>query len=419
MEKYADSESYWNVSHNNPFNFDDDRHLEPGTILDSKKTATLETHSLNYSEASNSSLLDVLPKECVRLILKEQTYDMHVSPKIQMSDMQTSSGTLTLSNKLISGETVLIENYRSIREKMNLLDTALASGGGDSVCGIIMFLKKTLSPDQFIDIISKRPTAIDHYVSYLMEVQSPKSFETLCSVGRYVEAVLFLIIFLQKKQDISLSKRVYRKILDSPNIAKKIPTIYYRIMCSFCNLLNKFESKTEKLPDILNTNSSPVEFLYAFSRNSRNWEKNVLSKFSLENYISTSQYQWTILNERVTSGASIDFEKLFEIFLYQVLTQQQFRVSFAVNTAIIRLAELQAPTAVMSFFVDKIRNPNQKLKISEQLSSVKEIVDSLVAIKDVNTLLLLNKFLQEPEDKLYCEQAVQNIKNNKESSLKL
>lgn len=55
-----------------------------------------------------------------------------------------------------------------MHEKENLLDEAIKGGNGDAILAIVLFLKQTLKKSHFNTILQARPTAVKHYINYLL-----------------------------------------------------------------------------------------------------------------------------------------------------------------------------------------------------------------------------------------------------------
>lgn len=70
--------------------------------------------------------------------------------------------------KMINGHKFVLENYRTLEEKLALLDSAIETCDGNVILNIILFLKQTLKTNIFYMNLSKRKMALRHYISYLM-----------------------------------------------------------------------------------------------------------------------------------------------------------------------------------------------------------------------------------------------------------
>lgn len=74
----------------------------------------------------------------------------------------------TIITKMLMKKPYSLECFRALHEKEQLLDEAIASGNGDAVLAIVLFLLKTLKTKYFNGILQTRPVAVRHYVNHLL-----------------------------------------------------------------------------------------------------------------------------------------------------------------------------------------------------------------------------------------------------------
>lgn len=78
-----------------------------------------------------------------------------------------------------------LENYRSLEEKLALLDQALNFYDSNAVIIAILHMKHTLGDNIFVQELASKPEAVDQYVAYLMENQNWREcLDLLDAVGR-------------------------------------------------------------------------------------------------------------------------------------------------------------------------------------------------------------------------------------------
>ncbi|XP_054758201.2 spermatogenesis-defective protein 39 homolog [Lytechinus pictus] len=96
-------------------------------------------------------------------------------------------------SRIITGERYSLEPYKSLKDKMTLLDAAIGFHDGNAIIAIVMFLKKTLSKTIFHQELSKRPEAVNQYISFLKSYQSKEESVAaeLGALGRVEEAALW------------------------------------------------------------------------------------------------------------------------------------------------------------------------------------------------------------------------------------
>uniref|UniRef100_A0A914HYI0 Uncharacterized protein n=1 Tax=Globodera rostochiensis TaxID=31243 RepID=A0A914HYI0_GLORO len=73
------------------------------------------------------------------------------------------------ARRLCRAEPVALDLYKSHREKMELLQAALAECDWDGIMTVLLFIKRTLSNALFRQCLMEHPKAARHYITYLRE----------------------------------------------------------------------------------------------------------------------------------------------------------------------------------------------------------------------------------------------------------
>lgn len=115
----------------------------------------------------------------LKTILEEQSRNDPALPKnITIEDevkvlrrehlerMQGAPANVTVT-KMILGKHCSLENYKSIKDKEELLIEAISSKNGDAILHVILFLSKTLKKKLFYSILQSYPIALNYFVNYL------------------------------------------------------------------------------------------------------------------------------------------------------------------------------------------------------------------------------------------------------------
>lgn len=93
--------------------------------------------------------------------------------------------------RLLKGEPITLDLYRSKKQKLELLDSAIDSFDGNAVIAVVLFLRRSLSESIFREILLRKPVAANHYLAYLKEIQNYDQLAvTLFSLGRNDEAAM-------------------------------------------------------------------------------------------------------------------------------------------------------------------------------------------------------------------------------------
>jgi hypothetical protein len=70
---------------------------------------------------------------------------------------------------MFHGENCLLNTYRTLENKLQMLDAALDIGDGNIIISVILFLNQTLNSNIFFTQLSKRKVAIKHYANHIIE----------------------------------------------------------------------------------------------------------------------------------------------------------------------------------------------------------------------------------------------------------
>ncbi|CAH1791215.1 unnamed protein product, partial [Owenia fusiformis] len=93
--------------------------------------------------------------------------------------------------RIICGQQYSLEMYKSKDDKVALLDAAIKLHDGNAITAAVLFLKKTIKPSMFNQILMMRPSAIEHYLNYLKKhYDFIELVDILGMLGRTEEAAM-------------------------------------------------------------------------------------------------------------------------------------------------------------------------------------------------------------------------------------
>lgn len=415
-----DGDDYWNTSLNKSFSFDDD--IEEKLIDDNVSEIS------NVSSSTTINLNLIISDEDLQTILEDQMITEPIFPKVSLEEeVKILRRKLHEShycpvavtvNKLLLGKPCSLSIYKSLKEKEDLLDEVISCGNGDAILEVTLFLKHTLKPMLFNNILKTRPSAADHYIDNLnTTMKVGEASEILIMMSRHQEAAI-----LQFKAAAS-SKNVIQKL----ESLKKIRELFNQPACNpflaqqVSNYISLLELQiNERLyfqpHDILE--KSVIETLYFCCEKFNKWADPTSSSLTnpykiVENFgITPAQFEWVALNERGKSQAWRDLEGLFE--KKSVLKKKSFSIHIPLELAIIRLYQLRAPQAALNSFLQHVDDPERRLALSKKVSAIHSIVESLVHLKDKSALEEFKETLASgTAEYFYAEKAITTLANTK------
>ncbi|CAI4222536.1 unnamed protein product [Auanema sp. JU1783] len=151
----------------------------------------------------------------------------------------TAVGVHEAVRRLLKGEPVSLEFYRSKNDKVQLLDAAIDMVDGNVIQTVVLFLQQTLSDSIFRDILLRKPEAAEEYILYLKKVRDyDELVNTLFALGRNADAAMveFSAAIKNKviNQKIQALKKCTRSAFSDP------------FLSSEANLVNDYISLLER-----------------------------------------------------------------------------------------------------------------------------------------------------------------------------
>ncbi|KAM9293962.1 spermatogenesis-defective protein 39 homolog [Gastrophryne carolinensis] len=113
----------------------------------------------------------------------------HYAPDLRKprSEYQDYSGDWSLEDTVLrmsKGKGCSLERFRSLRDKLQLLDEAVRSHDGNVITAVLIFLKKTLRSEILFRELKVRQEALRHFIHFLKETSEQ---QLLLELFRYLE----------------------------------------------------------------------------------------------------------------------------------------------------------------------------------------------------------------------------------------
>ncbi|XP_050088443.1 vacuolar protein sorting-associated protein 16B [Anopheles aquasalis] len=445
-------EDYWNDSTNKSFNFDED------------DVAVLEVPSGNGSSNNKRSLFGedtpsevaygnaqtelplhmVISDENLELILQEQSRNEMTIPKgitleeevkllrKKIQEFRYAPSTVSVLRKLILGQPCSLEMFRSMSEKEQLLDQAIASGSGNAILKVLLFLDRTLKKKLFYSLLQMRPEAVHHYVNYLaLRLKVTECTDLLVFLGRHHEASLLQFsIFVCSTSNVEFKRQRLKKIYGDYFSQPGSNSFYAQLVANYINLLEYQSSELHATGGskaaVEIQDKSVLETLhyvcgkYKWGDTSLQTNDNPF-KLAENHQISQAQFEWIALNERAKQQAWLDFDHIFEKKAWLNLKQKSFKLNIPIDRTILRLHALHAPEPVINTFLAKVEDPQRRLALARRVNSKHGTIDAMVLLKDRAELEVYRSTLESgTEERLYAENALKSLNNTwKSDAMKL
>ncbi|XP_055547105.1 vacuolar protein sorting-associated protein 16B [Wyeomyia smithii] len=442
----AKDDDYWNDTANKSFNFDDDEVavLEVPGLNRRSLFSEDNTSEVNYPSTHSELPLHLLISEqdLASVLADQSRHELPLPKGISVEEeikllrkrlqhYSYAPSTKSTMAMLILAKPCSLEMFRSLREKEDLIDAAIASGNGNAILKVVLFLEKTLKKKLFYRLLQIRSEAVSHYINYMaVRLRVTECTDLLVFLGRHHEASLLQFsIYVRSTTNIEFKRQRLKKISADYFSQPGANSFYAQLVSNYINLI-EFQIAKQHSTSVVSAGSildrSVLETLF-YVCNHYKWGDTSLQtnenpfKLAESHQVSQSQLEWIALNERAQRQAWLDFEHIFEKKAWLNLKQKSFNIHIPLDKTILRLFALHAPEPVLTNFLAKVDEPLRRLTLARKVNAKKGIVDALVALKDRGELENYRDTLEAGTgERYYAENALKTLNNKwKSDAIKL
>ncbi|XP_072934050.1 spermatogenesis-defective protein 39 homolog [Epargyreus clarus] len=381
-----DDDDYWNTSETKAraFSFDDDV-LSPQEILAiSQKPYTGQTEESVFSNVNTSSiraatvpLASLVSPKVLELIVLAQ------SGKYPTTAKQEPEQTVAVSLKrLVLGRSCSLHSHRSMRCKTELLDGAIGIGDGNAILTVVLYLIQSLKKNLVYELLSSRPLALNHYISFLQsEGKVTELTDLLTMLGRSPEAAMYQYQHLVKSQagntDVLLKK--LNNLLANHFNQPGVDTHQAKMVADYVKLLEW--QKCVNKPD-LNKCSALQCLAYCCTHHWQEGAGNAMSPLTLcqRQQVTPLQYDWVVLHVHAKANKWDIVESLFtkKDWLGRTTVSSHIPIEILLS----RLSELQAGKRILATCVNKVASTEDRLRLAQKYKIHSVVIETLAKQKD-------------------------------------
>ena len=438
----ADDDDYWNSSNAKGFSWDDasDSVSLPSTfsnsIVSNTAGAGADIVSFDSGVSSNTnSRLSERARDAAKLIssaadLPEPSISQIVGvrdinsletelklvrrnfAKLQNDRFKPNSIVETVQDMIV-GRPFSLEGFRSLKEKEQLLDTALEWGDGDVVLAVTYMLRNSLKRSKFLSIMCSRQEAADHLIAdLLVRHQLGEVVDLLTSLDRPHQAGTVAYKQAVNTNNLQVKSRNLKQLLNN-SARSHLDTDLVMEQIHLCERLAPVISSevghVERSPGSLQT-ASVLQCLQYLATHHYNTPENLLqSPAALRKMhgLTEKQHSWVCLRARAGQAAWQDCLDL--VVGKGWLGNRKVKGGVSPSQVTTVLAQAGAPTDVLMVLLGLIDNNEERLETAKKVGLASVVVDVLVAMKDRQGLLQHKASLvASSEDWLYAENALKN-----------
>lgn len=321
-------------------------------------------------------------------------------------DLQTSKDKTPVPSvqetvkKIIRGQPYTLEVYKSLEDKLSLLDCSVSMHDGNAITTAVLFLKKTVKQRILHEVLRTRPTALNHLAKYLKEhFDYTELTELYRSVGEYEKAAMLQLNQAIKSKDpgvrLTKLKYIYRNSFDGfPELAEQ--TKYLK---EYIDLLNRqldiedkdardeLEKKNQAL--VAHPRQAPLPLcsmiitLYYCCRYHFGEPENVPSSpLAIRSTfkLTDKQYEWTVLSARAKLKQWKGLEQMFQSKGLFGSVKMKSAVGF--DHVVESLHQHGAPEEVLRTYLNYIDDRTERLSLATKTKCHNVAIETLAAMKD-------------------------------------
>jgi len=359
--------------------------------------AALQSVSSSISDViSNTPQVSVTEYNKLQAEIQQLKRDLQVARK----DKAAMPSIQETVKKIIQGQPYTLEVYKSLRDKLSLLDCAIKMHDGNAITAAVLFLRKTVKQRVLHDEIRTRPEAVNHLCKYLSEhYDYTELTELYRSVGRYEDAAMLQFNQAIKSKDpgVRLTKLKYilRQYFEGyPQLAEQtnhlkeyIDLIEQQLLIEDADSRAEMEKKNHVMVTHPRQASLPLcsvivtlyyccRYHFGEPENQYSSPLAIRAKFKL----SDKQYEWTALSARAKIKQWRGLEQMFRAKGWFGSVKMKSVIGF--NKVAELLHQHGAPEQVLGTYLNLIDDLNERLSLATKIKCHNVAIETLVAMKD-------------------------------------
>ncbi|XP_069028760.1 spermatogenesis-defective protein 39 homolog [Embiotoca jacksoni] len=316
-------------------------------------------------------------------------------PKSEYKDYVSDWSPEETVQRLQQGKAVSLEKFRSLQDKLLLLDFAVSAHDGNVITAVLIFLKRTLSKEVLFRELDSRQTALRHFIHYLTETRDQRLLlELLRALGRMEDVAL-----LQYKEHLNITDENKRRDFlksclslpfsaeDAAHVQDHYTLLERQIIIEATDrqaerggkmeIFQKFPRKASILNmPLITTLYYCCFYHYPESEGTYSSPLNVRQTFK----ISERQYFVTALGARAKLKAWFDVDALFTSRNWLGFTRKKSPLSF--QRVVDILHKNSAPTQVLQEYVGLIDDADTRISLAQKHKCHDIVINTYRDMKD-------------------------------------
>lgn len=321
-------------------------------------------------------------------------------PKSEYKDYVSDWSPEETIQRMRQGKAVSLEKFRSLQDKLLLLDSAVSAHDGNVITAVLIYLKRSLCKVVLFRELESRQTALRHFIHHLTETRDQRLLlELLRALGRTEEMAL-----LQYKEHLSISDENKRRDFlktclslpfcpeDAAHVQDHYTVLERQIIIEATDRQAERGGKVEifkKFPRRASILNMPLVttlyyccfYHYTESEGTYSSPLNIRQTFK----ISEKQYFVTALAARAKLKAWSDVDALFTSRNWLGFTRKKSPLSF--QRVVDILQKNSAPTQVLQTYVALVDDADLRISLAQKHKCHDIVINTYRDLKDRQLLL--------------------------------
>ncbi|KAM5274774.1 spermatogenesis-defective protein 39 homolog isoform 7-T7 [Ctenodactylus gundi] len=276
-------------------------------------------------------------------------------PKGEYRDYSNDWSPSDTVRRLRKGKICSLERFRSLQDKLQLLEEAVSMHDGNVITAVLIFLKRTLSKEILFRELEVRQIALRHLIHFLKEIGDQK-------------LLIDLFRFLDRTEELVLSHYQEHLNIQDPEKRKEFLKTCISLPFSAEDSAHIQDHYTllERQIIIEGTFSSPINLKKTFK-------------------IPDKQYVLTALAARAKLRAWHDVDALFTTKNWLGYTKKKAPIGF--HRVVEILHKNSAPVQILQEYVNLVEDVDTKLNLATKFKCHDVVIDTCRDLKDRQQLL--------------------------------
>ncbi|XP_034383313.1 spermatogenesis-defective protein 39 homolog [Cyclopterus lumpus] len=314
-------------------------------------------------------------------------------PKSEYKDYVSDWSPEETVHRMQQGKVVSLEKFRSLQDKLLLLDSCVAAHDGNVITAVLIYLKRTLSKEVLFRELEPRQTALSHLIHYLTETRDQRLLlELLRALGRTEDVAL-----LQYKEHLSIADENKRRDFlksclslpfspeDSSHVQDHYTLMERQVIIETTDRRAERGEKVERalilnMP-LITTLSYCCLYHYSESEGTFSSPLNIRQTFK----ISEKQFFVTALGARAKLKAWSDVDALFTSRNWLGFTRKKSPLGF--QRVVDILQKNSAPTQVLQDYVALVDDAELRITLAQKHKCHDIVINTYRDLKDRQQLL--------------------------------